>query len=73
MNPSALDIIKKHTAKPDADYSDSWVLAAMREIAERSFDAGKERGIAEEVEDTCGFIQNQPDKEDFLKELFPEK
>lgn len=72
MNPTALDILEKNGVKIFGAHQER-ILAAMREIAERSFDAGKERGIAEEVEDTCGFIQNQPDKEDFLKELFPEK
>lgn len=30
-NEKALEIIKKHSLKPDADYTDSWILKAMEE------------------------------------------
>jgi hypothetical protein len=40
----ALEIIKKHSPTPDADYSDSWVLNAMKEIAEVAMNMGIETG-----------------------------
>lgn len=69
MNPTALDIIRKHTLKPDADYSDSWVLAAMREIYEIGNDHGYTRACAFYVDET----NTCPSLKERLKELFPEK
>lgn len=57
VNRVALDIIKKHTYRPDADYSDSWILKAMEEYARRKWDQA-----CDEQRDHCvaQFI-NSPD------------
>jgi hypothetical protein len=31
---TAIDIIKKHSLNPNADYTDSWVIKAMEEYAQ---------------------------------------
>lgn len=69
---TAKDILAKHrqTGAVNVPFEDA--LAAMKEIAEICFECGVQRGIDEEVEDTCGFIQDCPDKEETMKELFPE-
>jgi hypothetical protein len=37
------EIIKKHTEKPDADYSNSWVKRAMEEYARLKWDEACEQ------------------------------
>lgn len=64
MRETAIEIIKKHTAKPDADYSESWVMEFAKEIAELAFRAGDRHGEARYL------VTTSPDLNDFMKELF---
>lgn len=47
-------------------------MATLREIADKAWEAGKERGILEEQNDTEGYIEGSIDKSTFMKQLFPE-
>ena len=70
---TAKDILRKHTGfKPE----DNWVfeeqvMAIAREIADKAWEAGRDRGEMEELFDTEGHIEGSIDKSTFMKSLFP--
>jgi hypothetical protein len=54
------DIIKKHTEKPDADYSNSWVKAAMLEYGRLKWDEA-----CEAQKNECNHLYHSTDLESY--------
>jgi hypothetical protein len=76
MELTAKEILEKHSQKANGkkfDYSDSWILAAMKEAVELAFEAGDNfRSEQFALNIGIGPAGNQPNKQEFINSLFPE-